>query len=56
MISYYKGKFLDSKKIDLNEKLFRGIGIELFAFLTCTLLKLYALLDLEHHRVYFLVS
>ena len=27
MISYYKGKFLDSQKININEKLFRGIGI-----------------------------
>ena len=27
MISYYKGQFLDSKKININEKLFRGIGI-----------------------------
>ena len=27
MISYYKGEFLDSKKININEKLFRGIGI-----------------------------
>ena len=27
MISYYKGKFLDSKSININEKLFRGIGV-----------------------------
>jgi len=27
MISYYKGKFLDSEDFDINEKLFRGIGI-----------------------------
>ena len=27
MISYYKGQFLDSKDISINEKLFRGIGI-----------------------------
>ena len=27
MISYYKGQFLDSKNIHINEKLFRGIGI-----------------------------
>ena len=27
MISYYKGKFLDSKTININENLFRGIGI-----------------------------
>ena len=27
MISYYKGQFLFSKDIHINEKLFRGIGI-----------------------------
>jgi len=27
MISYYKGQFLDSKSININEKLFRGIGV-----------------------------
>ncbi len=27
MISYYKGQFLDSKEMNINEKLFRGIGI-----------------------------
>ena len=27
MISYYKGQFLHSKDIHINEKLFRGIGI-----------------------------
>ena len=27
MISYYKGKFLDTETINVNEKLFRGIGI-----------------------------
>jgi len=27
MISYYQGQFLDSKTININEKLFRGIGI-----------------------------
>ena len=27
MILYYKGKFLDSEDFDINEKLFRGIGV-----------------------------
>ena len=27
MISYYKGQFIDSKQININEKLFRGIGV-----------------------------
>ena len=46
MISYYKGQFLDSKSININEKLFHGIGLfETIKFLNNKILFFDAHLD-----------